>query len=877
MARREMRRRPWRTALVLLMVVLPTGTMAAIATYLRSSEWSAADQLEASYGQADAGASLRHTGLDPSNPYGPAVTDAAVDDLREALPAGSRVLVERLAQDRVVDGDRRAYFDVTDLDLDDPMTEGRFVSRRGERPRSIDEAVVTESLADDLGVEIGDRFEPERLGRSLRIVGTVRHRSWQQHLVVVGTGGVEGGRSGRAQVWVDLPGRPYADGAARDVATGAAISGVQVPGGELSPAAPWPDDTNTDAIFWTYVGGGVGLAVLGTIIAAAFAVSARRQLHTIGLLSATGAAPGAIRWFLVLQGVTAGALGSAVGVGLGVAVARATPRRILDGIAGHPVDGAVTNPVDLVPIVVIGTIAAAVAAWLPARTVATVPTLQALAGRRPLARVPAHVPTLGALAIGAGCVLFAIAVAGAGGSSSSLWALVAIAGGLACLFGALAVAPWLVAGVERVSARRAGALRLAGRSIGRSRVRSSAVVGAICAVAATVLAGFTLYNSENVAGAQSNGCCARELPHLLDDQILVSSYEVTFVPAISGDGFQERHRGLPVDDAVAAQIDAIVPGARMLAVPEVRVGASAPWVTFDPPPIAGDSFGGANVRIGIADPELLDALDVPDDLRAALARGEAVSVVEPRQPSTGVRVSAIPDAETAEAAHPPAVVPLGGTFESRHASRALPEVLVSTSTARALGLVEHPSQDTIVMAPEPLTEDQIHRLRLLSEDLSWEQDQNLSPEGYTRTHIVPPPEEPDVPQALIKASALAGALLLVLAVVAVGLALAARDSEDERQVLTAVGAPPSVLRRVGAMRAALLVTVAVLIAVPAGLLPAAAVVAAGGSANELRIDVWSLAFVVVALPSTVGAVALAGAVARDRLRPTRPDVFAFSE
>src|SRR5690606_15492965 len=130
---------------------------------------------------------------------------------------------------------------------------------------------------------------------------------------------------------------------------------------------------------------------------------------------------------------------------------------------------------------------------------------------------------------------------------------------------------------------------------------------------------------------------------------------------------------------------------------------------------------------------------------------------------------------------------------------------------------------------------------------------------------------PDVSQAVIKALALAAALVLVLAVVAVGLALAARDSEDERRVLTAVGAPPSVLRRVGALRATLLVAVAVLIAIPAGLLPAAAMVEAGGAANELRIEVWSLAFIVVALPVAVGVVAMAGGAARDRLRPTRPD------
>ncbi len=47
------------------------------------------------------------------------------------------------------------------------------------------------------------------------------------------------------------------------------------------------------------------------------------------------------------------------------------------------------------------------------------------------------------------------------------------------------------------------------------------------------------------------------------------------------------------------------------------------------------------------------------------------------------------------------------------------------------------------------------------------------------------------------------AALLVAAVIVIGLALAAKDGEDETTVLRAVGASPRVLRRVGALRPAL--------------------------------------------------------------------------
>ena len=54
-----------------------------------------------------------------------------------------------------------------------------------------------------------------------------------------------------------------------------------------------------------------------------------------------------------------------------------------------------------------------------------------------------------------------------------------------------------------------------------------------------------------------------------------------------------------------------------------------------------------------------------------------------------------------------------------------------------------------------------------------------------------PSEPPALTEDQIKALLLAFAALLVLGVVAVGLALAAQDEAEERQILEAVGAPPA--------------------------------------------------------------------------------------
>ena len=145
-----------------------------------------------------------------------------------------------------------------------------------------------------------------------------------------------------------------------------------------------------------------------------------------------------------------------------------------------------------------------------------------------------------------------------------------------------------------------------------------------------------------------------------------------------------------------------------------------------------------------------------------------------------------------------------------------------------------------------------------------------------------PSEPPPLTEDQIKALLLAFATLLVLAVVAVGLALAAQDEAEERQILEAVGAPPRTVRRATALKAGLLVFIAGALAVPAGLLPAATIVAAttpdaGGGDWRLRVDAPSLLLVLVVVPLVAGLVTWAGGRLRSWVRPKRPDVFAFGE
>ena len=67
-----------------------------------------------------------------------------------------------------------------------------------------------------------------------------------------------------------------------------------------------------------------------------------------------------------------------------------------------------------------------------------------------------------------------------------------------------------------------------------------------------------------------------------------------------------------------------------------------------------------------------------------------------------------------------------------------------------------------------------------------------------------------------------GALGVTLLVVAIGLALAAAESRDERDVLIAVGARPRTMRSIAGVKAVVLTTTGVVLGVPAGLIPSLA-------------------------------------------------------
>jgi hypothetical protein len=369
-------------------------------------------------------------------------------------------------------------------------------------------------------------------------------------------------------------------------------------------------------------------------------------------------------------------------------------------------------------------------------------------------------------------------------------------------------------------------------------------------------------------------------PYLQRDELIVNSTTTH----TSEDGSMSTSVAGPRPADTIAAVSEVVPGGQEipLVVPTARAGAPAPGNSLTGARYlrADGSYTGDSVDwVAVATPALIAHLELPSRLRGALARGEAIGIGRPAIGTARIGLD-VPADDQGTIVGGTTTIPFGGWFEGPRRSMALPRILVPAPTLERHGLGAGRSSQTLLVFPADLTSGRRHRLEVLAEDLSWAQSETGPDAGATtRSVYLSVPEKPPIlTKAQIKGLALLAFLLLVLAIVAVGLSLAAQDSEEERQVLVAMGASPRTIGRVRALRAVALVVIAGVIAVPAGLLPAAAVVAAQDAFSQRYApDRTSLLLVLVLVPVAAGLATWAGGRIRGWLRPARPDVFAFGD
>lgn len=834
LARREVLRRPGRTALVALLVAIPVAGMTIAITLVRSEAETPAEDWEQQWGQADAVAQEEPQALQ--------------------LPEGSRVVTFQGTYGRLKEvSGRRTDGQITNLPLGDPITEGIYEVVDGRPAAAAGEVVLTTALADRFDVHTGDRLRLERPALDLEVVGEAESSSCLRCVVLLLHGDLDGidavagpyGGIVPTAALIDLPAELTEEERFQLVQTNQL--GLNFRADALM--GHYAEVDGDRAVRWSLVAGGVVLMVVAIVISAAFAVGARRQLVTVGQLSASGASPAHIRTSLLLQGTVTGLVGSVLGVALALVLLLA-----FRGTIEWHLDQRLRSyelPVgELLWAVVIGTAAATASALVPARTAARIPTLAALAGRRPLSPVSGRLVSWGFAGVAVGLALLFLAVLGSqgdGDQDGDTWAYVAIAGGAFELFGACALAPAIVARLEPLSSRLGGAARLGARALARHRARTGAVVSAVAAAGAlAVVAGSAVLGSERQQGTSA------EIP----DDVVVATVE-----RLSGADFPTPE-ALP--DSVRRQLLDAFPGSEPFEVRAVRFtdpeSLMAGWEVVDLQP--DDPYVGATGAY-VADEALLDAIRADAEIRSGLRRHGTV-ILSPEARGRDVVVRAPNGREL------PARV-----ARHRHHLGYYGNVLVTPAVVGDLGVAAGPA-GAFLRLPEPLDDEGRDRL----EDLMYDID-SAQGEGDAYVQVAWQYHDGGPTPLQLELILTGVALIFCLFVVGVSLALAAAEGKDESDVLAIAGAPPGVVARSAGARAWLMATLGAAIAVPIGFLPVVVVSWASGRDPStsgpfpIVFPTRTVALLLLAVPLVVGAVAWCASSTAQRLRPVRVSTATF--
>ncbi|MEN9504094.1 MAG: hypothetical protein RI958_20, partial [Actinomycetota bacterium] len=265
LARREVRRRPWRTLLVVVLVAVPVAALVLADVAYRTDRLPS----DARFGTASTQVSLGGQPLSFGD-----------ETLEEALPAGTPYAwwyETNLPLRSAAAPEHMVFTAAITIDPTDPMTAGIVDVVSGRNTIGPDEVTLTASTAEQFGVDVGDRLELVRPAQAFTVVGIVDVADRSDAMIAPGFD-VSALRPSARQIMV-LAGRDGDDSLeALDLA-----SPFQSGGWQIERRA---DEGRADpmALFFGWLAGAIAMGILGIIVASAFAVSGRRQLVTIGQL-----------------------------------------------------------------------------------------------------------------------------------------------------------------------------------------------------------------------------------------------------------------------------------------------------------------------------------------------------------------------------------------------------------------------------------------------------------------------------------------------------------------------------------------------------------------------------------------------------------------
>lgn len=798
LAVRDARRDRWRSLLVLVIVVLPVAGLVAAVTLTDSGSPTTEENAVAGLGRADLILFAA-----PPELGGPA-DDAALLDALGPLPEGAEVEIQRLQPGAMAADGVRVPLEVEDGSLaPDALAAGRRELVDGTAPSSPDAVALSTSLLELTGAAIGDEVAIEPLGE-VTVVGTFRapeHLSRRAALVAPGT--LEGAPAASPGLLLDLP-----EGATPSDLGNAAVDGVwDDPSVEPTFFGQSREELMTERFSrgerWLFIiVGGLAAVEVALVAGAAFAVSVRRRQRELGLLAATGGTVVHVRRSVMLTGVTVGVLGSLIGVVLGILGSWAA-LPLIGGVVDRVVSGLRLDPSWIAGAGSLGVLAASLGAWWPARNVAKLPVLTALSGRRPTP-APARTGLVkGLVLVVAGVGLCLVGSASLGGNP-----FVFLAGSVAVVLGAGLTSPWLLEQLGRTARFLPAGPRLAVRDAARFRTRNGPIVtAAMAGLAASVTIGAVVVSIDARERAEY-------VPSLPDDVLVV------------------------MDGGTVGSADLVASAVGAQAWPITHPDAEVAVTTRDGTPISDDRV----VNAASFETELVRRL-VGEQAVADLADGRAVALKSDTVTTVAVRPYGT-DGRPGEPVAVLDVVPhvLG---EGAEGWWAIPDVLLPPVPEVMATVTPNPGDwnEHLIVLDGPLDAatdaTAVRTAAEIGEDVTVSAERGYRT-GYGR-----------IEEVATIVGGIAGLLI-----VAVAVALAAAESRSDLRTLIAVGAGRRTRRSLAAGRALLLAGLGGLLAVPVGLLPAAALLSTLEGSPPLVLPWRAIVVVAVLVPllATLGAI-----------------------
>ena len=865
-ARREAWRHRGRSILVLVLLGLPVLVLAGADVAYRTWQLSPTERISREIGDATAGIEWYGGRVvqQPTAWLGTAYSASgngtarvpSTAEVRDLLPDDARAIAWRQPQSpfyfRTTAGLAEEH--LVGLDYMDPLARGMVEQVSGRAPRTDREIALTTTLAAATGVRVGDTVHALAPDRDYRVVGTVRetgNRDARTAYVLPAAipspaGGVGPPTTSGEFGWLVGSSGPISWSRVLSLnKNGLAVLSravfVDPPPSSRVPAAVRSDAGLSQPV----ISGAavlVGMALLEVVLLAgpAFAVSARRRRRELALIAAVGGRRSDLRRVVLADGVVlglaAGVLGIAGGIGLAAVLVPTLGRVLTSRVPG----GFDVRPAELAVLVGVSLLTSIVAAALPARTAARTDVVAALAGRRGTVRSRRSVPI-------AGLIVAAFGVVVTLGGVTSVTATVLLAGVALIELGLIASTPALLGVLSRGAGRLPISGRIALRDAGRNR---SAASPAVAAVMAAVIGAMTAALSIATTQAQER---ANYLPALArhDAWVALEPDQQQLAPSIAA-AMRDALPGTTVRTVriVADTCDRPEPRARScaeLTVPNRGSGG--------PPRFRGSAFGEFAIDDGSGVSALL-GVSVPAAARA-LARGEAVVVDHTALATNGTitlrsvrhpMVGAMANFDRAVSA------PRLARVRAVVVDSGYPAVaaVIPPPVARklALGAATAGVLADLAAPPTDAQQQAINAgLAAIDPRLSLEVETGYqSSAGW-------------LPATFVAAAALVAVLAALIAT-----ALANIEGSRDLTTLGAVGAAPSVRRRLSSARAALIAGIGTVIGTAAGFAPGLAWARAQGA--PLVVPVAPVVAAVVGIPLAAAALAWLAVRARSPMPRT---------